>query len=201
MSVPAVELAASPRSIARARASASSCATSTPIVAAGEIVVLLGRSGSGKSTLLNLVSGIDLPDGGRVRGRGRGPDGPRREPSGPCFRRRRIGFVFQFFNLIPTLTVEENLLLPLELTGRRRRRGRRAGPASCSSEVGLADRAASFPDRLSAASSSASPWRGRSCTTRRSCSPTSPPATSTLETARQVLGLLDGSPAAPARRC
>src|SRR5207244_8895847 len=64
------------------------------------------------------------------------------------FRRERIGFIFQFFNLIPVLTVEENLLLPLELTGRDDARGR-ARARGLLERVGLADRAASFPDRLS----------------------------------------------------
>ena len=80
----------------------------------GEITILLGRSGSGKSTLLNLLSGIDLPDEGEVL-----VDGVAinrlSETDRTRYRRRRIGFVFQFFNLIPTLTVAENLLLPLEL--------------------------------------------------------------------------------------
>ncbi len=113
----------------------------------GEFVALLGPSGSGKSTLLNLVSGIDTPDEGTI------------EIDGVCvtelgerertlFRRSHIGFVFQFFNLLPTLTVEENLLLPLELKGRldsaSRDRARQLLDI-----VGLADRAATFPDRLS----------------------------------------------------
>src|SRR5262249_32028705 len=82
----------------------------------GEIAVLVGRSGSGKSTLLNLIAGIDRPTAGRVLVDGTdltALDEDRRTR----FRRRRIGFVFQFFNLIPLLTVEENLLLPLELNG------------------------------------------------------------------------------------
>jgi putative ABC transport system ATP-binding protein len=113
----------------------------------GELAVLVGRSGSGKSTVLNLMSGIDLPDSGEVV-----IDGvslstlPERERT--LFRRDRIGFVFQFFNLIPTLTVEENLLLPLELKGKARPEQRRAA-LGLLEEVGLADRAGSFPDRLS----------------------------------------------------
>ena len=113
----------------------------------GELAVLVGRSGSGKSTVLNLMSGIDLPDSGEVV-----IDGvnlstlPERERT--LFRRDHIGFVFQFFNLIPTLTVEENLLLPLELKGRVRPEQRRAA-LGLLEEVGLADRAGSFPDRLS----------------------------------------------------
>ena len=97
------------------------CDTSVSI-ARGELVVLMGRSGSGKSTLLNLLSGIDQPSAGEVV-----IDGvslstlPERERT--LFRRDKIGFVFQFFNLIPTLTVEENLLLPLELKGRARPEG------------------------------------------------------------------------------
>ena len=114
---------------------------------AGEIAVILGRSGSGKSTLLNLVSGIDLPSAGEVI-----VDGVRldalSERERTLFRRRRIGFVFQFFNLIPTLTVEENLLLPLELNGPIGRAERERARALLE-EVELADRAASFPDRLS----------------------------------------------------
>src|SRR5215468_9912782 len=85
-------------------------------IAPGEIAVLVGRSGSGKSTLLNMIAGIDRPTAGRVLVDGTdltALDEDRRTR----FRRRRIGFVFQFFNLIPLLTVEENLLLPLELTG------------------------------------------------------------------------------------
>jgi putative ABC transport system ATP-binding protein len=116
-------------------------------VSAGEIVVLLGRSGSGKSTLLNLVSGIDRPSSGTVR-----VDGidvaALSETERTRLRRRRIGFVFQFFNLIPTLTVEENLRLPLELNGVNGTAGRTRA-RDLLAEVGLADRAASFPDRLS----------------------------------------------------
>jgi putative ABC transport system ATP-binding protein len=113
----------------------------------GELVVLLGRSGSGKSTLLNLLSGIDLADAGEVV-----IDGVNlsslSERKRTLFRRDRIGFIFQFFNLIPTLTVEENLLLPLELKGKLRQEERRAA-LGLLEEVGLADRAGSYPDRLS----------------------------------------------------
>lgn len=85
-------------------------------VAAGEFLVVLGRSGSGKSTLLNLVAGIDVPDTGRVRVAGHDlaalTDAARTR-----FRCRHVGLVFQAFNLVPTLTVAENLALPLELAG------------------------------------------------------------------------------------
>ena len=116
-------------------------------VAAGEIVVLLGRSGSGKSTLLNLVSGIDRPTSGTVRVEGVDV-AALSETARTRLRRRRIGFIFQFYNLIPTLTVEENLRLPLELNGVDGAGGRTRARALLG-EVGLADRAASFPDRLS----------------------------------------------------
>ena len=113
----------------------------------GELVVLLGRSGSGKSTFLNLLSGIDLPDSGEVL-----LDGAslaRMDERGrTMFRRRHVGFVFQFFNLVPTLTVLENLLLPLELNGRLDAAGRRRAE-DLLRQVGLADRGPSFPDRLS----------------------------------------------------
>lgn len=113
-------------------------------VGRGECVALLGRSGCGKSTLLNLISGIDRPDAGRIR-----IDGVELttldEHRRTLFRRRHIGFVYQFFNLIPTLTVEENLLLPLELNGL----DARAEALELLAAVGLADRGNSFPDRLS----------------------------------------------------
>ncbi|WPB78305.1 ABC transporter ATP-binding protein [Archangium violaceum] len=114
---------------------------------AGEFIVLLGRSGSGKSTLLNLISGIDLPSRGTVRVDGRELV-TLSEHERTLLRRERIGFIFQAFNLLPTLTVEENILLPLELTGRdgldSRNRVR-----ELLDTVGLGNRAASFPDRLS----------------------------------------------------
>jgi putative ABC transport system ATP-binding protein len=116
-------------------------------IARGEFVALLGRSGSGKSTLLNLISGIDQPTSGEVVIDGRSMT-RLSEHERTLFRRRHIGFIFQFFNLIPTLTVEENLLLPLELNGRTGKAERRAA-LELLAAVGLADRAAAFPDRLS----------------------------------------------------
>jgi putative ABC transport system ATP-binding protein len=119
----------------------------TATIARGELVVLLGRSGSGKSTLLNLLAGIDLPSAGEVVIDGV-PLSRLGERARTLFRRDHIGFVFQFFNLIPILTVEENLLLPLELKGKSGPPERRAALALLA-EVGLAERAASFPDLLS----------------------------------------------------
>jgi putative ABC transport system ATP-binding protein len=113
----------------------------------GEIVVLVGRSGSGKSTLLNLVSGIDRPTAGTILVNGTDLTALD-ERARTLFRREYIGFIFQFFNLVPLLTVEENLLLPLELLGRADARGR-ARAAALLDRVGLADRARAYPDRLS----------------------------------------------------
>ena len=113
----------------------------------GECVALLGRSGSGKSTLLNLIAGIDRPDSGEVSvAQTRLTQLSERERT--LFRRRHIGFVYQSYNLIPTLSVEENLLLPLELNAWKPARAR-AAVQQLLDEVGLADRGASFPDRLS----------------------------------------------------
>jgi putative ABC transport system ATP-binding protein len=113
----------------------------------GELAVLVGRSGSGKSTLLNLVAGIDLPSSGEVLIDG-AVVSALRERDRTLLRREKMGFVFQFFNLIPTLTVEENLLLPLELK-RALDRTSRANALALLAEVGLADRARAYPDRLS----------------------------------------------------
>jgi putative ABC transport system ATP-binding protein len=116
-------------------------------LARGAFGVLVGRSGSGKSTLLNLISGIDRPTGGTVA-----VDGVRLdaldERERTRFRRRRIGFVFQFYNLVPTLTVEENVRFLLDLNGAPAEEARARAHALLE-EVGLADRAGAFPDRLS----------------------------------------------------
>jgi putative ABC transport system ATP-binding protein len=116
-------------------------------VAPGTLVALIGPSGSGKSTLLNVVSGIDRPDSGEVEVAGVALHGLS-EGDRTRFRRDRIGFVFQFFNLIPTLTVMENLLLPMELAGRATS-GHRERAQALLDRVGLADRAGAWPDRLS----------------------------------------------------
>ncbi len=114
-------------------------------IAAGDFVALIGRSGSGKSTLLNLVSGIDVPDRGQITVAGTRLD-EIGEQARSLFRRRHIGFVFQFFNLLPTLSVEENVRLPMQLNGVE------DGDNVVDSllqTVGLRDRRDAFPDRLS----------------------------------------------------
>lgn len=113
----------------------------------GELIVLLGRSGSGKSTLLNLVSGIDKPDSGEVVIGGTDLS-KLNEKDRTLFRRKNIGFVFQSFNLISTLTAYENVLLPLKLKGVKD--DETLGKAQqFLDEVGLGDRGDSYPDRLS----------------------------------------------------
>ncbi len=113
----------------------------------GEFVAILGSSGSGKTTLLNLIGGIDTPDGGAIAIDGNEVTALN-DSARTRFRRRRVGMVFQLFNLIPTLTVWENVLLPAELEGTVDSK-RRDHAASLLKRVGLDDRTSAFPDRLS----------------------------------------------------
>lgn len=113
----------------------------------GELIILLGRSGSGKSTFLNVISGIDLPTRGDVLISEQNLT-KFSEQQRTIFRRKHIGFVFQFFNLIPTLTVEENLMLPLELNNKNRNAAHDLA-LNMLQDVGLHNRAKSYPDLLS----------------------------------------------------
>jgi putative ABC transport system ATP-binding protein len=112
-----------------------------------EKVALLGRSGCGKSTLLNLISGIDLPEQGEIT-----IDGENicslTETRRTLFRRNHIGFIYQFFNLVPSLTAVENVALTLELKGVSAAQARDRSMALLS-RLGVADKCASFPSRLS----------------------------------------------------
>lgn len=114
---------------------------------AGEITAILGKSGSGKSTLLNLISGIDSPDSGQVWVDGQDLT-QLSDRDRTLFRRARIGFVFQFFNLIPTLTVGENVSLPLELNRVSRSKAREKAQELLDA-VGLLDRWDTVPEKLS----------------------------------------------------
>lgn len=116
-------------------------------VAAGELVAITGRSGSGKSTLLNVAGALDHPTTGSVTISGEllaGLGGKQLAR----MRRRHVGFVFQEFNLIPTLTASENVSLPLELDGTRLSEARGLAEAALD-EVGLAGKADRYVDELS----------------------------------------------------
>ncbi|MEY4641228.1 MAG: hypothetical protein RLZZ227_1222 [Pseudomonadota bacterium] len=113
----------------------------------GETVALLGRSGSGKSTLLNLISGIDTTDTGRVLFDGQDLTGLS-EQERTLFRRRHIGFIYQFFNLIPSLTAAENIALVAELNGASASAAlSRAQDAL--HDIGLGSKIARYPAELS----------------------------------------------------
>jgi putative ABC transport system ATP-binding protein len=116
-------------------------------IAAGELVAIMGPSGSGKSTLLHLLGALDTPTSGQALFDGRDLQTMSdRERS--LLRRNRIGFVFQFFNLLPTLTASENVALPLLLAGQGRGRARKTAEQTLE-RVGLRDRADHFPEELS----------------------------------------------------
>ena len=113
-------------------------------VARGEFVAITGASGSGKSTLLNVMAGIDPPDRGQVLFDGRDLTGLD-DRARTLHRRERLGFVFQFFNLLPSLSAAENLRLPLALVGK----DDASLAQSWLDQVGLGDRANALPERLS----------------------------------------------------
>lgn len=117
-------------------------------VGAGELVAVVGKSGSGKSTLLNLVAGIDRPSAGEVTVAGTRlatlPEGPL-----AAWRGRNVGVVFQFFQLLPTLTILENVALPMDLCRTRPRREARRRALELLDQVGIAEQAAKLPAALS----------------------------------------------------
>lgn len=113
----------------------------------GDFLAILGSSGSGKTTLLHLIGGIDTPDSGSIVIDGTEITGLS-DTERTLFRRRHVGMVFQLFNLIPTLTVWENVLLPAELEGAVDST-RRDQAAELLERVGLGDRHSTYPDRLS----------------------------------------------------
>jgi len=116
-------------------------------IQAGEVVAVMGPSGSGKSTLLNLVAGLDRPsngsimvDGIEITGLGEG--------ALARYRRRKIGLIFQFFNLLDNLTVLDNVLIPAQLAGMSRQEGRQRARELLGT-LGIADEADRYPARLS----------------------------------------------------
>ena len=113
---------------------------------AGDFVTIMGPSGGGKTTLLNLLAGLDLPDKGQIYLQGRKVS-DLSDHDLTLLRRKEIGFVFQFFNLMPTLTIQENVELPLLLSHSSKTAGSRV--QTLLEYVGLWDRAQSFPAELS----------------------------------------------------
>ena len=116
-------------------------------VAAGEAVAVMGPSGSGKSTLLNLVAGLDKPSGGTITVSGQRVE-MLSETRLARYRRRQVGMIFQFFNLLDDLTVADNVLLPAQLAGTPRRRAR----ARCTElldQLGIGRYRNTYPGRLS----------------------------------------------------
>ena len=113
----------------------------------GEMIATMGPSGSGKSTLLNIIGGLDRPSEGSVIIDGRDTTGLNDDDL-TRLRREKIGFIFQFFNLLPTLTAQENVALPLYLTGAGGKEAR-ARALEMLERAGLGDRTEHLPDELS----------------------------------------------------
>jgi len=116
--------------------------------AAGEFVAIMGESGVGKSTLLNLVAGLDAPDGGEVRVDGV-PMAALDDDAATQLRRTRMGFIFQAFHVLPHLSLEQNVALPLLLNGGARDAAGHARVTRMLDAVGLAGRGRDFPRQLS----------------------------------------------------
>ena len=116
-------------------------------VAAGEVVAVMGPSGSGKSTLLNLIAGLDRPSAGTVTVTGRRID-TLGESALARFRARHVGIIFQFFNLLDDLTVEDNVLLPAQLAGASRRQAR-ARADELLARMGIEEHRNAYPARMS----------------------------------------------------
>src|SRR4029079_7970911 len=116
-------------------------------VRTGEYVTIMGPSGSGKSTLMHLMGALDTPTGGRALFQGQDLQSMS-DRQRSLLRRDRIGFVFQAFNLLPTLTAAENVALPLLLAGVRRAAAAKRAEASLA-RVGLTGRAGHFPEEMS----------------------------------------------------
>ncbi len=154
-------------------------------IASGELVVILGPSGSGKTTLCNIIGGIESATSGTVTVAGEEISG--RDPGSLSdFRRNHIGFVFQFFNLIPTLTAKENIDVIVELTDR----GDKAKVPALIGSVGLSDRSGNFPSQLSGGQQQRVSLARALATEPDILLADEPTGALDLETGRQILGLL-----------
>ncbi len=117
-------------------------------IQAGEVVAIVGRSGSGKSTLVNLIAGIDRPTSGTVRVGGSSVEGMT-ESARSRWRGRTVGIVFQFFQLLPTLTVRENVMLPIDFAGTLSPARAKDRATELLARVGIESQANKFPSALS----------------------------------------------------
>jgi putative ABC transport system ATP-binding protein len=160
-------------------------------IAAGSFVVVVGRSGSGKSTLLRLIGGLESPDSGAVR-IGRHEYGLLSESARANLRRSAIGFVFQFFNLIPTLTVAENVELPLALNKTPRVDARRQSMELLAT-LDVATCADRFPEELSGGEQQRVAIARAVIHQPKLVLADEPTGNLDLETARHVLGLLQST--------
>ena len=156
----------------------------------GDFLALMGPSGSGKRTLLNLIAGIDKPDSGELLVDGEDITALS-EARARRLARRHVGFIFQFYNLMPVLTAFENVELPLLLTALLAPRAPRARGDGAGAGRALRPHGRTIRPSCPAASSSAWRSRARSSPTRPSSWPTSPPATSTASRPSDVLELMD----------
>ena len=132
----------------------------------GEFTAIIGSSGSGKSTLLHAIAGVDIPTSGKIYLEGQDVYGQSNEKLA-IFRRRQVGLIYQFHNLIPTLNVEENITLPILMDKRKVNQKRLNDLLEL---LGLEERKTHLPNQLSGASSSVSPSAAPDeCPRRHAC--------------------------------
>ncbi len=154
-------------------------------IGTGQLAVVLGPSGSGKTTLCNIIGGIETATSGSVTVGGESIEGRKPADLGD-FRRDNVGFVFQFFNLIPTLTARENIEVIIELTGR----GNKEHIAGLLDAVGLADKADNFPSQLSGGEQQRVALARALATDPAILLADEPTGALDLDTGRQILALL-----------